>query len=82
MSEISQTVQTQVSTDWDAARDFLAGGIDPSKTWSYGYQSTLGGTLSLFDEKLSDSQTMTIRHNISGGVPSIWKNISIADFTC
>lgn len=82
MGEVSQVVQTQVSTDWDAARDFLAGGTNPSKTWSYGYQSTLDGTLSLLDEKLSDSQTLTIRHNISSGVPAMWKNISSTDFIC
>jgi len=82
VSEITQTVQTQVSGDWDAARDFLAGGTNPSRTWSYGFQSTLGGALTLFDEKLSDSQTLTIRRNISSGAPAIWKNISGTNYAC
>lgn len=82
MSETSQTVQTQVSGEWDAARDFLAGGTNPSKTWSYGYQTALGGALTLFDERLSDSQTQTIRHNFAGGTPAIWKNIGSTNYTC
>lgn len=63
---------------WNLTSDFSSSS-NPSGAWSYGWESTLGGDLTLYDKNFTDGNgDHWIASSISSNydIPTIWKNTS------
>ncbi len=59
---------------YDAAKDFSAVS-NPNSVWSYGYENTLGGALTLYTDHFAPTASTTGWYkNISSNVPFVLKN--------
>jgi hypothetical protein len=65
----SSCLSTQALT-WDLALDFSTNS-NPNGVWAYGYTTTLGGSLNLYDESGDASGLLFWRHNLALGAPSV-----------
>ena len=65
----SSCLSTRAVT-YDLALDFSTN-ANPNGVWSYGYTSTLGGSLNLYDESGDSSGLLFWRHNLALGAPSV-----------